>query len=88
MVILQLAQFHKKTLVGIEQEIVAEKNKDDIIIEGDTRSLNNSESVELKEWLKNTLAPKIKNIKVIIHICFCFLSNSFATISIIFFKDK
>ena len=64
MVILQLAQFHKKTLVGIEQETVAEKNKDDIIIEGDTRSLNNSESVELKEWLKNTQAPKIKNIKV------------------------
>ena len=65
MVILQLAQFQKKSLVGIEQETVAEKNKDDLIIEGDTRSLNNSEATELKEWLKSSLAPKIKNIKVI-----------------------
>ena len=65
MIILQLSQFQKKNLVGIEQETVAEKNKDDIIIEGDTRSLNNTEAVELKEWLKNTLMPKIKNVKVI-----------------------
>jgi len=65
MVILQLSQFQKKNLVGIEQETVAEKNKDDIIIEGDSRSLNNSEAVELKEWLKNSLTPKIKNVKVI-----------------------
>lgn len=33
-VILQLNQFHKKNLVGIEQEIQADKNKDDLIIEG------------------------------------------------------
>jgi HSP90 family molecular chaperone len=64
MVILHLSQFQKKNLVGIEQETAGEKNKDDIIIEGDTRSLNNSDASELKEWLKNTLTPKIKNVKV------------------------
>ena len=64
MVILQLNQYHKKNLTGIEQETVAEKNKDDLIIEGDARSLNNTEATELKDWLLATLKPKIKSIKV------------------------
>lgn len=34
MVILQLSQYHKKNLVSIDQETIAEKNKDDLIIEG------------------------------------------------------
>ena len=63
-VILQLGQFHKKNLVGIEQEIQADKNKDDLIIEGDTRSLNNAEAQELKEWLKVTLKAKVKSVKI------------------------
>lgn len=63
-VILQLNQFQKKNLVGIEQEIQADKNKDDLIIEGDSRSLNNSEAQELKEWLKTSLKTKVKNVKI------------------------
>jgi hypothetical protein len=31
---------------------------------GDARSLSNDEAKELKEWLKTSLAPKIKNVKV------------------------
>ena len=64
MVILQLNQFHKKNLTGIEQETQAEKNKDDLIIEGDKRSLSNSEAQELKDWLKKSLGAKIKNVKI------------------------
>lgn len=64
MVILQLNQFHKKNLTGIEQETQAEKNKDDLIIEGDKRSLSNSEAQELKDWLKKSLGSKIKNVKI------------------------
>lgn len=34
MILLQLNQFQKKNIAGIEQENVIDKNKDDIIIEG------------------------------------------------------
>jgi TNF receptor-associated protein 1 len=63
-VILQLMQYQKNNLVSIEQEISAEKNNDDIIIEGDTRSLNNDDAKALKEWLKKNLSNKVKNVKV------------------------
>ncbi|CAF0717780.1 unnamed protein product [Brachionus calyciflorus] len=64
MIVLQLQQFKGKQLLGIEQENMSEKNKDDLIIEGDTRSLSNSEAQELKTWLKTTLSSKIKNVKI------------------------
>jgi TNF receptor-associated protein 1 len=64
MVIMQLNQFKKKTLSGIEQEVVTDKHKDDVIIEGDSRSLSNDEASQLKEWLKTTLGKKIKNVKI------------------------
>lgn len=63
-VILALAQYHNKKLISIEQEIQSDKNKDDLIIEGDSRSLNNAEATELKEWLKTTLKEKVKNVKI------------------------
>lgn len=34
MILLQLNQFQKKNIAGIEQENVVDKNKDDLIIEG------------------------------------------------------
>jgi len=63
-VILQLGEFKKKKLMGIEQEIEADKGKDDVIIEGDTRSLSNDEATKLKDWLKSTLGDKVKNVKI------------------------
>lgn len=64
MVALQLFQFKNKQLVGIEQENLADKNKDDIIIEGDSRSLSNDQAQEVKNWLKTTLSSKIKSVKI------------------------
>ena len=64
MVAMQLNQFKTKNLMSIEQDSIADKNKDDLIIEGDNRSLSNSEAQELKEWLKKSLSAKIKNVKV------------------------
>jgi TNF receptor-associated protein 1 len=64
MVAMQLNQFKRKNLMSIEQENIADKNKDDTIIEGDSRSLSNSEAQEMKEWLKKTLSSKIKHVKV------------------------
>jgi TNF receptor-associated protein 1 len=39
MVAMQLQQFKKKNLVSIEQDNIADKNKDDIIIEGEYNNL-------------------------------------------------
>lgn len=64
MVAMQLNQFKKKTLISIEQDTISEKNKDDVIIEGDSRSLTNTEAQELKDWLKTALSKKIKNVKI------------------------
>ena len=38
-VILILNQYHRKMLIGIEQQSQKDQNKDDLILEGDTRSL-------------------------------------------------
>lgn len=64
MIALQLNQFRGKNLVGIEQENIKDQNKDDLIIEGDSRSLSNAEAQELKNWLKTTLSSKVKNVKI------------------------
>lgn len=64
MILLQLNQFKSKALSGIEQENLVDKNKDDLIIEGDARSLSNIEAQELKDWFKSTLSNKIKYVKV------------------------
>jgi TNF receptor-associated protein 1 len=63
-VILQLGKYHKMNLTSIEMEIEKDKNIDDIIIEGDSKSLNNDEANELKAWLKNKFGKKVKNVKI------------------------
>lgn len=46
MILLQLNQYQKKNIAGIEQENVVDKNKDDLIIEGKLqfliKTLNNN----------------------------------------------
>ncbi len=64
MVILQLNQFKRKMLVGIEQDAQTKKNEDDLIIEGDPNSLSNTEAQELKNWFLATLSTKIKSVKI------------------------
>jgi TNF receptor-associated protein 1 len=64
MVILQLNQFKRKMLIGIEQETQTKKHEDDVIIEGDSDSLTNDEAQELKSWFFATLSQKVKNVKV------------------------
>ena len=63
-VMLILNQFNRKTLVGIEQSSEKNKHTDDVIIEGDARSLNNDNAQELKAWLQQTLSKKVKSVKV------------------------
>ena len=63
-VILQLDQYQKFKLSSIESEIDKDKNKDDIIIEGDSKSLTNDEANELKTWFKVKFGKKVKNIKI------------------------
>ncbi len=59
-----LNQFKKKNLVGIEQSSQNESRGDDLIIEGDPRSLSNDQAQELKNWLAKKLEKKVKNVKV------------------------
>lgn len=63
-VVLQLNRYLNKDLVSIESEIEKEKNKDDVILEGDSRSLNNDQANELKNWLANKFSKKVKHVKI------------------------
>lgn len=63
-VMLILNQFQGKNLAGIEQSSQKNNSQDDIIIEGDSRSLSNDEAKELKTWLAKTLDKKVKNVKI------------------------
>jgi len=59
-----LNQYKRKNLVGIEQSSQKQSSGDDLIIEGDTRSLSNDQAQELKAWLAKSLEKKVKNVKV------------------------
>ncbi len=63
-VMLILNQYKRKNLVGIEQSSQKQSSGDDLIIEGDTRSLSNDQAQELKAWLAKSLEKKVKNVKV------------------------
>ena len=63
-VMLILNQYKRRNLQGIEQSSKTKSSGDDLIIEGDPRSLSNDEAQELKAWLSKTLDKKVKNVKV------------------------
>lgn len=74
MVVMQLGEYKRKKLVGIEQESQTknesgDKSKkseeDDVILEGDKTSLlTNDEALELKNWFSGTLGTKVKKVKI------------------------
>ncbi|CAF0721246.1 unnamed protein product [Rotaria sp. Silwood1] len=62
--LMQLAEFDKKKLKSVESELETDTKKDDVILEGDTRSLTQDEANTLKQWILKQFGDKIKNVKI------------------------
>ncbi|CAL1543303.1 unnamed protein product [Lymnaea stagnalis] len=64
LVLMNLAQFDRKNLKSIENELYEDKADTDTIDENDDKSLKQKEADDLKVWLKSVLLNKVNNIKV------------------------
>lgn len=64
LVLMNLGQFEKKSLKSIENEMIDDKNTNNLIDESDENSLKQDDADRLMNWLKATLQNKVHKVKI------------------------
>ncbi|XP_052258909.1 heat shock protein 75 kDa, mitochondrial-like [Dreissena polymorpha] len=64
LVLMNLGQFDSKTLKGIENELVEDKEDTDTVNEKDETSLSQADADKLMNWLKATLTNRVHKVKI------------------------
>ncbi|XP_076467679.1 heat shock protein 75 kDa, mitochondrial-like [Babylonia areolata] len=64
LVLMNLAQYDRKNLRSIENELYDDKEDTDTVDSSDTDSLSKEDADQLKDWVKGVLLNKVHNIKI------------------------